>query len=141
MCSSHKETRVQFLQEKNFNEGKLYRLKVDWTLRLQLATNLIHEKCRVFSNLPNLLEGSLPHDDFNRYVALECKRAGSFNYYFTLNDDLTQRGGSNFLVDPQLTFSNDKYCDLNSLNIHTVLAKQLGPLNEWKSRLEVRYFF
>lgn len=158
MCSSHKETRVQFLQEKNFNEGKLYRLKVDWTLRLQLATNLIHEKCRVFSNLPksndviferdtfyeyewHLLEGSLPHDDFNRYVALECKRAGSFNYYFTLNDDLTQRGGSNFLVDPQLTFSNDKYCDLNSLNIHTVLAKQLGPLNEWKSRLEVRYFF
>ena len=154
MCLTDEETRVQFLEENNFNEGKLFRLRLGWVLRLQVSTKLIHERVRVFSNLPKdeqtqferntfyeyewqALSDSLAHDDFNKYVALECKRSGSFSYYFTLNDDASHKGGCNFLIDPNLYLNNGKLVDLNSLQIHTVLAKQLGPLNEWKSRLEV----
>jgi len=155
MSSSLEETRVQFLQENEFNEGKLYRLKVGWILRLKLSTNLIHENVKVFSNLPKdkekefnrntfyeyewqSLKNSLPHDDFNKYVSLECKHPGSFSYYFTINNNDTKKGGSNFLVDPRLILMNEKIINLNSLQIQTVLSKQLGSLNEWKSRLEVR---
>ena len=156
MTLSDAETRVQFLQDKNFNEGKVYRLRVGWLLRLQAATHLAHMSVRVFSNMPpddqkqferntyyeyawkSLPNGGVPHDNFNDYVELTCRLAGCFHYYFTLSDGLTVRGGSNFLVDPELKLADGKHIDLNSLNIHTVLAKQLGSLNEWKSRLEVR---
>jgi hypothetical protein len=148
------ETRVQFLQENEFNEGKLYRLQVGWILRLQLSTDLIHENVQVFSNLPKdnnkefnrntfyeyewqSLSNSLKNDDFNNFISFECKRPGSFSYYFTINNIDAKKGGSNFLVDPQLSLINEKIINLNSLQIHTVLSKQLGPLNEWKSRLEV----
>lgn len=157
MCLTDEETRVQFLEENNFNEGKLYRLRIGCQLRLQLCTRLIHERVRVFSNLPQderapfergtfyeyewrALPGSLAHDDFNKYVALECTRSGSYSYYFTLNDDSTPKGGCNFLIDPNLYLNDGTNVDLNSLALHTVLAKQLGPFNEWKSRLEVNKF-
>ena len=157
-ASVKEEIRVQLLEKENFNHGKLYKLSQGWTLRLQLANSIINENVRVFSNFPDetlqksfdrntfyelkwqYVADSFKHDDFNKFIDIHCVQPGSFSYYFTLNNDADKEhmaGGSNFLVDPKLTLSSGLSIDLNSLQIHTVLTKLLGPLDEWKSRLVV----
>jgi glycogen debranching enzyme len=152
------EIRVQLLEENNFNNGKLFKLCQGWKLRLQHANSIVHRKVRVYCNLPPLaaqakfvrtkyyeLEWcqltSIRHDDFNKYIDIECHMPGSFNYYFTYEDtsNSAQMGGSNFLIEPELKLSNGHRVDLNSLQIHTVLSKLMGPLNEWKTRLQVSH--
>ena len=158
MKNLENEIRVQILEENNFNIGKLYRLKKDWFLKLQVSTKLIGKNVRVFSNLPpdniksqfirnkyyeyewKSLPDSLPNDEFNKFIQINCQLAGSYHYYFTLdgtNNKDTCSGGSNFLVDPKLCLNGGEYIDLDCLQVQTVLSKLLGPLNEWKSRLEV----
>lgn len=154
--------RVQYLETDNYNYGKLYCLKQQWTLRLLPSNKIVHENVRVFCNMPpreqgetttkfergrfyeyqwTNLPGSIKGDDaFSKFIQIECLMAGSFDYYFTLNGDHkpeSARGGSNFLVDPHLELANGQHVDLDSLQIQTVLTKLLGPLNEWKSRLEI----
>jgi glycogen debranching enzyme len=155
--------RLQLLEENNYNWGKLFKLKQGWTLNLQLSSKLINKKVRVFCNLPMKAEtkfdrktfyeypwndktnvSPIKNDDHDKCVSIHCNRAGSFEYYFTINnvnqDDCQKKyaaGSCEFLIDPELTFSNGDSLDLNSLQMVTVLAKQLGPLDQWRARLEV----
>ena len=147
---------VQLLDEGNFNAGKLFKLERDSLLRLQLANRIVHERVRLFANLPpapaHVFERatyyeyelrtarahSLPHDDFDRYFELACSRSGSFHYYFVYGEAVTEpRGGSNFLVEPRLCLADGTRLPLNSLQMQTVLTKCLGPLDEWRARLRV----
>lgn len=149
-----KEIRVQVLEEGNFHDGKLYKLSQGSSLRLKLSSSLLHKPViKVFSNVPTDVahqferekyyqyEWTNPtgssNDDFDKYIDLSCSRAGSYNYYFTFEDEGVKRGGSSFLVDPELRYSSGKSLDLNGLQIQTVLSKLLGPIDEWQSRLRV----
>jgi len=148
MKNLENELRVQILEENNFNTGKLYRLKKDWFLKLHASTKLIGENVRVFCNLPDngqtfsrnkyyeykwqQLPDTIKHDDFNKFIQIDCQQAGSYNYYFTLdNTDRKEssRGGSNFLVDPKLCLNTNEYIDLDCLQIQTFLSKLLGNFN------------
>lgn len=154
--SVNKEVRLQLLEENNFNKGRLFKLSQGFTLRLQLSNKIINATVRVFCNQPPngnafernkyyeynwiYLPNSIKNDDFNKFIDIECTKPGSFNYYFTFNNEEGQeksKGGSNFLVTPNLVFANGDFLDLNGVAIQTVLTKLLGPLEEWKSRLVV----
>ena len=158
MKSEEKQVRVQLLEEGEFHEGQLFKLKQGQELRLQLSNKLMGHRVRLFSNLPpdnktvfersrfyeyewrTLSGGCLPNDDFAKFVSLECNKAGAFSYFFTLNGKEgreSSSGGSNFLVDPQLRNSDGHLIDLESLQVQTVLTKLLGPLDEWQARIEV----
>ena len=145
MKNLENELRVQILEENNFNTGKLYRLKKDCFLKLHISMKLIGQDVRVFCNLPDngqkfsrnkyyeykwqQLPDSLKHDDFNKFIQIDCQQAGSYNYYFTTdNTDSKEssRGGSNFLVDPKLCLNTNEYIDLDCLQIQTFLSKLLG---------------
>jgi glycogen debranching enzyme len=154
---NRQEILVQILEENDFNFGKLYKLKQNWLLHLKLSNNIIHKRVRVFCNLPKTIDdefvrekyyeyewqtpqNSLNNDDFDKFIEINCNRTGAFDYYFTFNSDDERKfskGGSNFLIDPQLCFHSGKQVNVNSLQIQTVLTKLLGPLDEWKSRLIV----
>jgi len=152
------EIRVQLLEENNFNNGKLFKLCQGWKLRLQLANSIVHRKVSVYCNLPPQSTStcikfirnkyyklewheltSIRHDDFNKFIDIQCHMPGSFNYYFTFENSDIKMGGSNFLIEPELRLSNRRRIDLNSLQIHTVLSKLMGPLDEWKTRLQVSH--
>ena len=156
MYSKEKQVRVQLLEKGHFNEGKLFKLEQGTELRLELSNKLVGLKVRLFSNLPpNGYEfnrnkfheykwqsspGSFENDEFGKFISLECKAAGAYSYFFTLNGDdkkESSSGGSNFLIDPKLYLNNGTEIDLNSIQVQTVLTKLLGPLDEWNSRIEV----
>jgi glycogen debranching enzyme len=159
MQEEEREVRVQILEEGSFNKGKLYRLKIGWILRLQPSSSIVHKHVRVFCNMPpnadqtfernvyyeyewRYLPNSLLHDHFNKYLSIDCKQAGSYAYYFTLDGSdkrESSAGGSNFLIDPSMRLKDGTEVSLDSLQMQTVLAKQLGPLDEWRSRLQVSH--
>jgi hypothetical protein len=85
----------------------------------------VHKNARVFCNLPALsttnattkferikyyeLEwqrdhttDAIRHGDFNKYVEINCHMPGSFNYYFTFNENKESVGGSSFWSSPNL---------------------------------------
>lgn len=101
-----KQVRYHTLVDGQFNEGKLFKLKRSWVLRLQLSSELIHKNVRLFCNIPSDVKqkfvrstfyeyawtqpaDSIPNDEFNRYVEIECYMAGSFRYYFIYADEST----------------------------------------------------
>lgn len=150
------QVRYQPLDEGNFNEGKLYTLKQNWSLRLTLSNRLVHRTIRVFSNMPKTNttpferttyyeyewmtdRNACANDEFGKYVDVKCYQAGSFRYYFTSEDAANILGGSNFLVDPNLYLPNGRLVNPDSLQMQTYLTKSLGPFDEWKSRLQVGY--
>ena len=156
-CQPRKQVRVQTLEENNFHDGQLFQLKQGCVLRLKPSNQLVHKRLlRVFCNMPPVgskaaaferatfyeykwrSESGLVNDDFGRYVDIVCKQAGSFHYYFTHGEleDERKRGGCTFMVDPELRTPDGSSIDLNSLQIHTVISKLLGPLDQWLSRLE-----
>ena len=101
-----KQVRYQTLVDGQFNEGKLFKLKRGWVLRLQLSSELIHKHVRLFCNIPSDVKqkfvrstfyeyawtqpvGSIQNDEFSRFVEIECYMAGSFRYYFIYADEST----------------------------------------------------
>lgn len=101
---TERQVRYQTLQDGQFNDGKLFKLKPGWILRLQLSSDLIHRQVRVFTNVPvergkgfvrtSFFEypwispkDSIKNDDFNRYIEIDCYLPGSFRYYFIYSDE------------------------------------------------------
>jgi glycogen debranching enzyme len=161
--STTTEIRVQALEEGNFHDGKLYKLQQSWILRLTPNPRIAHKHIRLFcnitppaSNLPfkrtnfyeypwQLKQPTNNHDDFDRHVDIACHSAGSYHYFFTYGEDASdfeaKRGGCTFLIDPILTrpvanSTSLQVLELNGLQVQTVLSKLLGPLDQWRARLE-----
>ncbi|KRY68177.1 Glycogen debranching enzyme, partial [Trichinella pseudospiralis] len=79
-------------------------------------------------------------DDFGRYIDIKCDIAGPHMYTFCYDKgDISFHDGIGyFLVLPTLTVGKSKKeIPLHAIQCQTVLAKLLGPFNEWEQRLRV----
>ncbi|XP_033736885.1 glycogen debranching enzyme-like [Pecten maximus] len=138
----------------------LFRLEKGWVLRFVMGPSLHASPVRVFCNHPPSKD--VPYDRevyyelkwrspsgsridrHDVYTEVNIHMAGSFNYYFTVDESSSPdkpSGKGYFLVDPTLTFDDDDDIDneitLDCIQCQTVLSKCLGPFNEWESRLRV----
>jgi glycogen debranching enzyme len=157
------ETFYHTLTVGNLQDGSLYRVKKGSCLRLKCDPKLLSENVRVFCNYPHKDDtiinqdfqfkrakfyfydwkwppNHLQNDDFDKFIEIELLNAGTFQYYFTINNDgstgvESAKGGANIIVEPDLTFIDGTKVNLNCLQVQTVLTKLLGPLDEWDSRL------
>lgn len=75
-----------------------------------------------------------PHWDPDRYIDLELDCAGPYRFIYetgtTANLEDGVEGSGYFVVDPELSYSP------NGLSCQTYITKLLGPLPEWKQRLQ-----
>ena len=72
-----------------------------------------------------------PTWDPDRYAEIELETAGAFHFeYKSENSPERDEGSGFFVVDPDLGYSPDSIC------CQTYISKLLGPLTEWKSRLQ-----
>ncbi|XP_041357957.1 glycogen debranching enzyme-like isoform X2 [Gigantopelta aegis] len=151
------QVRVLTLNKDENRETTLYRLQKGWNLRFILGSSLQTAPVRLFCNHPPNKDVSF---DRNEYEELEFKSAtnmksdrhdyyadvslicaGSFNYYFTIDNssDIKNTNGLGyFLVDPCIQIGpNDEEINLDCLQCQTVVTKLLGPFAEWEDRLLV----
>lgn len=75
------------------------------------------------------------HWDPDRYIELEIDLPGSYRFVYgsgnTAASEDGVEGSGYFVVDPNLSYS------LDSLTCQTYISKLLGPLSEWKQRLQM----
>ncbi len=132
-------------------DSKLLKVRVNWTLKLVVAPGIYAEDVRVFTEFPAdgalyargkfrelqwTHKGSHARTDPDRYVLLKLSAAGPFKLQWTFGPDCKTgpiQGHGYLVVDPDLGYSPD------SISCQTVITKQLGPLKQWRSRLEVSY--
>ncbi|KAL5487406.1 hypothetical protein EMCRGX_G020000 [Ephydatia muelleri] len=140
--------RVLELRPKTNYDAKLFKLKTGWTLRFKLVPLLYAKNVRVFTEYP--LPGEpykrgqlreLPWScrtrqavwDPDRFIDIQLDAAGPFRFVYTVGaeKDGPLEGSGYFVVDPQLGYSPD------GITCVTYITKLLGPLAEWKARLQV----
>lgn len=140
--------RVWELRPKTNYDSKLFKLKTGWTLRFKLVPLLYAKNVRVFTDYP--LPGELYKRgrlrelswscrtrqavwDPDRFIDIQLDAAGPFRFLYTIDADQNgpSEGSGYFVVDPQLGYSPD------GISCLTYITKLLGPLSEWRSRLQV----
>jgi glycogen debranching enzyme len=124
-------------------ESSIFRLQKDWILRFTLGKGIYAQNVRLVIQ-PGNKEFIFPEpkklSDYDIFVEFPCNQFGSFRYQFFLEDSKIASGNGYFHVIPEWNIGGGKQqLSLNSLSCITHLAKLLGPLNEWKSRLEVAH--
>lgn len=132
-------------------DAKLLKLNVSDKLRLVVAPSLYADNVRVFTDYP--ADNSLyvrnsfrelawsyntkqPNWDIDRYIDIPLTTAGPYSLKWTLENDISIGpviGHGYFLVSPDLGYSPD------SISCQTYITKQLGPLTQWRDRLEVAH--
>ncbi|CAD5217959.1 unnamed protein product [Bursaphelenchus xylophilus] len=120
-------------------DSKVTFFKKGWTARFRAGKKLLGRKLtlkipkleKVFQ-FPELKSIS----DFDFQVELVCETLGCFKYEFTVDGDPDSNGHGYFTVQPEWEVNGQKL-SLNSLAVQTYLTKLLGPLSEWKDRLQV----
>ncbi|XP_052775290.1 glycogen debranching enzyme-like isoform X2 [Mya arenaria] len=136
-------------------ERTLYRLEKGWHLRFVLGPSLHASTVRLFCNHPREQDEPFERttyyelqwksssgsksDSHDVYSEIPIVLAGSFNYYFTVDNSRSNVNGQGyFLVDPTLSVgTGDEQLTLDCLQCQSVLAKCLGPFHEWEGRLYV----
>jgi glycogen debranching enzyme len=150
------QVRVLTLKYGENSEDKLYRLEKEWILRFALGPSLMASSVRLFCNHPNDNDISYKQTKFyevpfkfsvgigdrmDLIAEIKMLIAGSFNYFFTLDDstELANCNGSGyFLVDPTLRLGpNNEEVKMDAIVCQTVITKLLGPFSEWLPRLQV----
>lgn len=119
-------------------EGELYYADKGSSVEFQLGPSLISTKnfC-VYSNSPSNKETFLPVQSINGVFSLKLDKSGSYHYYFSYAGR-TKAGSGYLLVNPELKLGiNQNKLSLNGICMQSVLVKCLGPLKEWKERLNV----
>jgi len=71
-------------------------------------------------------------DDDDRFAQIYCSRAGPIHYYFNAKD---KKGEGYIIVEPRL--KNLPTGDLEEMMCLTFLAKSLGKMDDWESRLAI----
>ncbi|CAN9506545.1 unnamed protein product [Ophioblennius macclurei] len=132
-------------------EGALFCLEQGFELQFRLGPTLQGREVRVYTNYPangdqfdglqfHLLDWVYPNgqkDDCDKYCRLDLTVAGSYQYYFSCGDKEKISGGY-IVVDPVLRVgSNDAVLPLDCICSQTYLAKCLGPMDTWLSRIRV----
>lgn len=118
-----------------------------WTLRFTLAPCLYAKDVHLYTDFPS--PGTLyhrgvmrelqwtfstkkPNWDPDRYVDIELETAGPFRFvYKTASSPEKEEGSGYFVVNPDLGYCPD------GISCQTYITKLLGPLSEWKQRLQV----
>ncbi|XP_063431014.1 glycogen debranching enzyme-like [Mytilus trossulus] len=152
------QSRVLTLHGGENNEFKLYRLEKGWTLRFVLGPSLHASPVRVFSNHPQDKHTKYDRDTYyevywKNYTGSKIDRydvvadvhiyiAGSFNYYFTVDDRDSRKSPSGqgyFLVDPTLSYGagddEEDEITMDCIQCQSVITKLLGPFPEWEQKL------
>lgn len=146
------EIRILILNDGEHKINTLYRLEKHWTLHFMLGPTLASKNVTISCNHPvsdrdvfhrttfNYLEwqndSANNGDKSDAYAQLQIRQAGSFQYFFSV--DGKKSGSGYFIVDPTLTVgSDDRVLHVDSICMHTVLPKSLGPFSEWMGRLQV----
>lgn len=134
-----KEIRIIVLEDGEHLESVIRKIEKGWIVRFKRGSSLLGKKVKVFTSIcpGNSLEWSEGKDHLAVYCQVECKEAGSFRYWFKIEDS-EERGSGYFLVMPELKI-NGKCLPLDGIACQTYLTKLLGPLSEWKERLEVAH--
>ncbi|XP_059168911.1 glycogen debranching enzyme-like isoform X2 [Physella acuta] len=153
------QVRVLTLNQDENNQYKLYRLEKGWILRFVLGPSLMSSNVRLFCNHPDnqstqyerakyyevqwKTATGIKSDRTDLTAEVKIVLAGSFNYFFTLNNstDVKQCNGSGyFLVDPTLHLGpNNEEVPMDSVICQSVITKLLGPFQDWLPRLQVAY--
>ena len=118
-----------------------------WTLRFTIAPSLYARRILLSTDYPSpgtvYKRGQMrelpwkyctkqPQWDPDRYVNLELEYAGAYRFvYKSENSPEREEGSGYFVVDPNLGYSPD------GVACQTYITKLLGPLSEWKCRLQV----
>ncbi|CAK6439145.1 unnamed protein product [Pipistrellus nathusii] len=145
-----KQVRILLLNEMEKLEKTLFRVEQGFELQFRLGPTLQGKAVNVHTNYPlpgqafrrdqfRPLEWQHPsgrEDDSDKHCALHLQQAGSFHYYFLEGNE--KSGGGYIVVDPILRVgADDRLLPLDCVTLQTFLAKCLGPLDEWESRLRV----
>lgn len=145
-----KQIRILLLNEMEKLEKTLFRVEQGFELQFRLGPTLQGKAVTVHTNYP--LPGAAFHrdtfrpldwqhpsgreDDSDKHCALHLQQAGSFHYYFLQGNE--KSGGGYIVVDPILRVgADDRVLPLDCVTLQTFLAKCLGPVDEWESRLRV----
>ncbi|KAL4235669.1 hypothetical protein ACF0H5_004064 [Mactra antiquata] len=151
------QIRVLTLNHGENLQTTLFRLEKDWRLRFVLGPSLHASNVRLYCNHPPKKEvpferttyyelewkssSGSKSDSHDVYTEISMVTAGSFNYYFTIDDsgNIDNANGLGFfLVDPRLSFgANNEQLTLDCIQCQTVISKSLGPFDEWEGRLYV----
>ncbi|XP_013910329.1 PREDICTED: glycogen debranching enzyme [Thamnophis sirtalis] len=148
--SRAKHTRVLLLNDMEKLDKTLFRLEQGYELQFRLGPTLQGKHVTVSTNYPAPGELFDRHkfrcltwhnptgkeDDSDKYCKLELQISGSYQYYFTHEN---QKGGGGYLVvDPILRVGADNHVlPLDCVTLQTFLAKCLGPFDGWEDRLKV----
>ncbi|XP_007422039.1 glycogen debranching enzyme isoform X1 [Python bivittatus] len=148
--SNAKHTRVLLLNDMEKLDKTLFRLEQGYELQFRLGPTLQGKHVTVYTNYPAAGELFDRHkfrcltwhnptgkeDDSDKYCKLDLQISGSYQYYFTHEN---QKGGGGYLVvDPILRVGADNHVlPLDCITLQTFLAKCLGPFDEWEDRLKV----
>ncbi|XP_033098498.1 glycogen debranching enzyme-like [Anneissia japonica] len=142
------------LNQNEFLDTTLHSLKKGWILHFVLGSSLQASKVRVFTNHPTTASKRFKRNEFyelaweshakskcdasDNYCEVLIAEAGSYQYYFTLQDGLKIIGSGYFVVEPTLHLTSESdLLPLDCITIQTVLSKCLGPFSEWEDRLSV----
>ena len=134
-----KRGRESHTMHKNSRQKKFERHQVENT-----KEHLPQNWTTVVSDLPLrsvLVSCARSCDAGTLYELFSPNQESTFWFYELLfySDEMSRASGSGFfLVDPVLKSGEyDEKIPLDCVTCQTVLAKSLGPFNEWKARLQV----
>eukprot|EP00127_Corallochytrium_limacisporum_P001381 Clim_evm3s55 gene=Clim_evmTU3s55 len=145
---------VELFEDSGFFETQHFRLYKNDTLRFRLAPQLQGHAVKVETNYP--LSGEpfdreafriidwdylsvygKTFDTGDRQSDLELWCDGAFEFQFSWSDDgKAKMIHCYFMVEPLLKNAQGGIVPLDSISIQTVISKLLGPVTEWKDRLE-----
>ncbi|KAK3584948.1 hypothetical protein CHS0354_009632 [Potamilus streckersoni] len=152
------QVRVLTLNKSESRQHVLYRLEKGWSLHFVLGPSLhACESIRIFCNHPFNSSTRYSRNTFYElewqsqtttksdlhdvFAQVQIVIAGSFNYFFTIDGSdkpENANGEGYFIVDPTLSVGyEDDEITLDCIQCQSVLAKCLGPLDEWEGRLRV----
>ncbi|XP_050816886.1 glycogen debranching enzyme isoform X2 [Gopherus flavomarginatus] len=144
------QTRVLLLSDMEKQEKTLFRLEQGFELQFRLGPTLQGKHVTVYTNYPasgelfcrrkfRALSWHNPtgrEDDSDKYCKLDLQISGSYQYYFSHENE--KSGGGYIVVDPILRVGADnQVLHLDCVTLQTFLAKCLGPFEEWEDRLKV----
>ncbi|KAH9417750.1 hypothetical protein DERP_011461 [Dermatophagoides pteronyssinus] len=136
------------LELNGFNETRLFRCEKFNRLRFQIGPSLYGRRISLKTNYTD------DYTQFNRNEYkqidirenLQFKSSGSFHFIYTENnvvndDDDTILGSFYIVVSPEILIPNRSkqsiHLSINALQCQTILSKLMGPIDQWKQRLNV----
>ena len=124
-------------------------LRAGWVLRFTVSPSLYAREVHLYTDYPAphtlhcrgklrklkwIFTTKKPQWDPDRYVDIELDCAGPYRFRYTTGTSVgeeEEEGTGFFVVDPTLSYRPDSLC------CQTNITKLLGPLSEWRDKLQV----